>query len=383
MDKKFKKTTKKVVNELKDVKKEDMIYVDPVKHKEKKSLYIGYSERIILFSLLFTVLTVLSFYFMNKSINIQEAEKINYQETSNIDYKVKVKENDFYETEYLSKNMNYIASLIDSVNVKYNYKFTTSKELNSTFNYRIIGTLEILNAENNGLVYTKDYELLENKTVDIKSEKEYLLNEELNIDYGKYNELAKDFKSKYGINSISNLKVYLIVDRKIDNKNIKNNEMDGTSKMLLTIPLSEKMLSIKLDYKDIDKKDTVISNAEFGFKDIWYLGLGIVLLIIGLLFLIKVCKLLNGVTVKNTSYDKYVKKILRDYDRLIVNAESMPDLSEYEVTHVKTFGELLDAKDNLLKPICFYEVNVHNKCHFFVKSEKDIYLLTIKDVDLD
>ena len=47
---------------------------------------------------------------------------VSYKETSYLDYKVYLKENDFFETNYLEKENQYIASLIDHINANFNYK---------------------------------------------------------------------------------------------------------------------------------------------------------------------------------------------------------------------------------------------------------------------
>ena len=52
-----------------------------------------------------------------KSISFISEQQLSYIEKSKLDYRVYLKENDFYESEYLGKNMSYIASLIDFINI--------------------------------------------------------------------------------------------------------------------------------------------------------------------------------------------------------------------------------------------------------------------------
>ena len=44
----------------------------------------------------------------------------NYKENSDVKYKVFLKRNQFFETDYLEENQTYIASLIDYINVDFN-----------------------------------------------------------------------------------------------------------------------------------------------------------------------------------------------------------------------------------------------------------------------
>jgi hypothetical protein len=60
--------------------------------------------------------------------NIKNTEQyVTFNETSNIDYKVYLKDNKFFEDSYLEANKQYIASLIDYISAKFNYKLNLSE----------------------------------------------------------------------------------------------------------------------------------------------------------------------------------------------------------------------------------------------------------------
>ena len=63
------------------------------------------------------ILFILAVVFAFNSFDLSKDDYINYTEKSNIDYKVYLKENDFYEDEYLPKDMIYVASLIDNIKI--------------------------------------------------------------------------------------------------------------------------------------------------------------------------------------------------------------------------------------------------------------------------
>jgi len=76
------------------------------KIKEKiKNMYFSYKQRVILYSVSFIFLLCLGLLFSYKTIDIKEEKVITYKEIGTLDYKVYLKENDFYEEEYLNKNM--------------------------------------------------------------------------------------------------------------------------------------------------------------------------------------------------------------------------------------------------------------------------------------
>ena len=375
------KKAKKPINELKGIKKEDMIPVKQKKSKRKRGIYLGYYSRLIFNVILFLSLVVTSYIFINKSIVIQEAKNVSYEEHGNADYKVFLKDNIYYEDKYLDKNMSYIANLIDYISVDYNYKFKADTLFDGEYSYKIRADLEILNAENKTLFFTKKYDLIKEKTFTIENQNEYNIVENIKIDYEHYNSLANGFKSSYGVDTESNLIVYLDLYRNIDQNSINNPNINGNGTIKLTIPLSEKAINIKMDSMEINNKNVITSLDDYYLEDIKYLIIGIISLIVSLYLFIKIVKRLSRLSISPTDYDKTLKKILNQYDRLIVTTSSMPNLEKNNIIKLKEFVELLDAKDNLHKPIFFIEVTPHQKAYFFIQDDDKIILFTLKNID--
>ena len=375
------KKAKKTINELKGIKKEDMIPVKQKKSKRKRGLYLGYYSRLIFNVILFLSLVVTSYIFINKSIVIQEAKNVSYEEHGNADYKVFLKDNIYYEDKYLDKNMSYIANLIDYISVDYNYKFKADTLFDGEYSYKIRADLEILNAENKTLFFTKKYDLIKEKTFTIENQNEYNIVENIKIDYDHYNSLANGFKSSYGVDTESNLIIYLDIYRNIDQNSINNPNINGNGTIKLTIPLSEKAINIKMDSMEINNKNVITSLDDYYLEDIKYLIIGIISLIVSLYLFIKIVKRLSRLSISPTDYDKTLKKILNQYDRLIVTTSSMPNLEKNNIIKLKEFVELLDAKDNLHKPIFFIEVTPHQKAYFFIQDDDKIILFTLKNID--
>ena len=78
-----------------------------------------------------------------------------------------------------------------------------------------------------------------------------------------------------------------------------------------------------------------------------------------------------------------ILRILNEYDRLIVENGTGPDTRDCQVIKISKFEELLDVRDNLKLPIMYYVVTKHTKCQFYIKHDDELYLLTIKAVDLE
>ncbi len=350
--------------------------------ESKKKKYVSYKTRVLISSSLFCIFIISSIFLILTSLSAVKLENINYKETSNLDYKVYLKENDFYPDKYLEKDKTYVASLIKNITVNFNYEFTIDKPSNMNIEYNVIGKLVITNPkEKSKSLLEREYILLNDVTDKIVESNNYSIDKEIEIDYDYYNNLANKFRYNYGVDTESYLKVYLTV--KGENTEENSFDIKNNSTMALTIPLSEKMINIKLDYKDLNQQKKIVNTKNAKINDRLKFIIGISLLIIALISLVYLLRLLSYLIRRKTKYDKYINKILREYDRLIINTTSAPILDGYNVIKIDSFQELLDARDNVKGAIKYYVITEHQKCNFYFTHNKDLYLLVIKAVDID
>ena len=349
---------------------------------DKKDKYISFSTRVCIYSIICLISILLAIFCITKSLVIDKEEYVTYQEKSDIDYKVNLKSNDFYESPYLGKDMIYIASLINGIDINFLYDFTITEPANITFNYDVVARLEIVDPVDKQVYYEKEYTLLENQQATIDQKQQYYINQPISIDYNYYNSLANSFKSTYGVDSESNLVVYLKI-----NKNNTNDtdliKISNQSNMSLTIPLSEKAINIQMDYKEINASKTLVKEENVKIENVIFVIFSIIFLLVAIQMLHKLIKILPIFHKKLSLYDNYIKKILTEYDRLIVESSYCPEFEKYNIIKVKEFSELVDVHDNINQPILYYEVTKHQKSYFYIKSNDDIYLTTIKAVDLE
>ena len=379
--KKNNSTNKKINSKSKNKKTKEEIKQVKENKKIKHKLYISYEMKIATNIVLTFLLILIGSYYLIKSINVLSVLNVNYREKSNLDYKVYLKNNEFYDSEYLGKGMSYVASLIDKITADFNYTFDIDKESSIDFDYDITAELVISDTTKNNILLKKDYTLLQSTKENMKNAKQHTINKTINIDYDYYNKIANKFKVSYGIDTKSDLNIYL----NIHEKNTENNsfKLENKSVMALTIPLSQKSINITLDYKDINKTSQVIKNSEIIINNYVYLALGTALILIGILETIHLIKLLLLTKNKKTNYDKYINKILNEYDRLIVETTTAPNMQDKNIIKINRFNELLDVRDNLKLPIKYYVISKHQKCQFYIDHEEELYILTIKEVDIE
>lgn len=375
---KKKNKTKKVEQKI-EIKKETKVKKD--NKKLKHNLYIGYETKIAMTIVLTFLLLLIGSYYIIKSINVLSVLNVNYREKSNLDYKVYLKNNEFYDSEYLGKGMSYVASLIDKITADFNYTFDIDKDSNINFDYDITAELVISDTNKNNVFLKKEYTLLQNTKEEMVNAKQHTINKTIDIDYDYYNTIANKFRISYGVETRSDLNIYL----NIHEKNSENNsfKLENKSVMALTIPLSQKSINITLDYKDINKTSEVIKNSQIIINNYIYLIMGIVLLLIGIIELIYLINLLLLIKNKKTKYDKFIAKILNEYDRLIVETTTGPNTQDKNIIKINKFEELLDVRDNLKLPIKYFIISKHQKCQFYIDHEEEIYILTIKEVDIE
>lgn len=373
LDKKKKIENLKSAEENKFVEKKNL----------KKIKYESFENKLIKQIILMVFTLILSLGMIYYALNNTNKESISYTQNGNVDYKVCLKENNFYSQNCLDKNMSYVSSLIKNVGLTFNYDLNTSEQLNVKTEYEVTAKLVISNAENTSKYFEQKY-ILQDKTSEGISQinNEYKISKNIDIDYDYYNTIASTFKSQYGVETNSYIEVSFQVFH--TNKEIEDIRVPSPNPVILNIPLSQKSININMTASGINKQETQnIESSIFTLNNIICLFIGIIALIVCLISGLKIAKMLTLIKEKKNNYDKFMEKILREYDRLIVETSTLPKFNNYFVTKVNSFGELIDVRDNLRLPIMYYEVAKHQKCHLYIIDNKNLYLLTVKAVDME
>ncbi len=347
--------------------------------ENNKEKYIPYT--IIIGIIILVILLVLVYF----SLAFKKTQKIHYSDKSNLDYKVYLKKNDYYETDYLGKDKQYISSLIDYIDADFNYLFNTEDGLDLDYSYYIVATLNVAN-QNGKTIYDKEDYLVDNQQVNNSNGRSLAVKENVKIDYQKYNKLASEFIDNYGITSNATLTVSLHV-----NVNGKNNEYNKQIKengvINMVIPLTNRTLDITMDYDLSNNKDAVLQYSEAIIKNPNLFYTSIILIGVELIIVSSIILYLLPRRNPNAIYRSKLNKILRDNERYIsetVITENVNDLMKTKslrIEIVKTFQDLMDIRDCLNKPILFHEENNGKEAVFYIISEKVgyIHIMSVED----
>lgn len=326
--------------------------------------------KLIVKIVLLVVLLSLSVSLLKSSLTANNI--LSYTEKGNVDYKVYLKENNFYKEQFLGKNMTYITSLVDYINIDFSYNFDTSEKANLDYTYSIYGNLVITPEDNSKVLFDEEYILQDVTAKKMLNTSEYDIVKTITLDYNYYNDLANTFKSTYGVNCNSKLIVKLQVDT--NGKDLKyETNFNNSNKMEVVFSLAQKQVDINMDSAILDEKQNINIETESLIKNKGILILGIIFVFASIMVSISLWKTINGKRMQKDEYTRYIEKILNNYDRAIVETSYIPNLDDYEVIEVGKFSELLDVRDTVRLPIIYSPIEEQGSC-FYIRHEKTIYI---------
>ena len=295
-----------------------------------------------------------------------------------MDYKVYLKKNDFFDTPYLEKDMTYITSLIDYINLDFDYNVAYDYIVNGEYRYYLYAVIESKQNNKENKLWHEEYKLMDEVKKELKNATEYNIKENIDIDYNKYNDRLISFKKTLNLNSAEGLlKIYLKLTGDIEGKQIK-------------IPIENNILLLKMPLSELTINATVESNSDSNVKEISKVVNSERLKtnkILGVIYLIGTisCIILFFVMSKKrrdlNKYENMLKKILNTYDSIIVNVKKIPDVRGYKTIYVDTFEELLDAHGEVRMPINYYKDT--GKSYFILLNDSTawIYVMSKRKIE--
>lgn len=170
--------------------------------KYNKMISSKKSFHIIYYLCLIGIFSCLLILFFVKTFVSKTVPTLNYKENSTIDYSVKLKPNKYYDTSVLPSGMDYIASLIDTINLKFSYTFTTNKSIDYDTTYYIEAITRVYGKDNENILYEKKEKLTEEEKITKKDIMANHFYKEVSVDYDKFNDFVRGFKTSYLLNTI-------------------------------------------------------------------------------------------------------------------------------------------------------------------------------------
>ncbi len=348
-----------------------------------KKHYFSFESRIIVLLILMVLSLVIVGILYYSFLTYEDNQEISYDNNGYVNYKLYLKDNTMMDRKELEDSRDaYFTDLLDKIDVNFEYDFLINRKTNINFKYNVVAEIVIKDIKEEKELYSDRFILASKQGLKINNDNNIVINETIkDIDYGYYQSIAYSYSSQLGEETKNYLNIYLEVFKENDKKE-RNYVLNETDRVGVLIPLSSDMVLAKITANDLAKKGQI---DRIGFintkRDI--ICIAGIFGVLAIYFALKIYNLIILLKDKKSVYDKYVSKLLNKYDKVIAESTTVIDLKKYDVIKIKNFDELLDIYDNLELPIIYCEVVKGEKCYFYIKNNKDVYLLQVKAVDLE
>lgn len=334
-----------------------------------------------------TFLFALSFLFI--FITGNKLHYVKYNEKNNTSYKVFIKDNEFFNNDYLEKDNEYISSLIDKIEANFDYLISVEENISYNYSYKIESNVYIKRKNSSEYLYNKTDTILDkvNKTSD---EKLVNISETVNIDYNAYNNLMKKFVNSYALDDIESI---LTVNMYVNVLGACDNIMDTVDKesvLSIKIPLTTRVVDIESSDNLLNNQNNLLECKKNIENTLVFLILFIGFLIVGLILLYVTVKYIVKTRTAENIYQREIKKILNNYGSYIQTLTNKFDFKNYQILHIKSFNDMLEISDTINQPILMKENNDKTGAYFLILANtKVIYIYRLKvstiyeDMDLD
>lgn len=329
--------------------------------KNKKSIVICF------------LLIILSIFIIMSSFNNSPKESYEYKVNKKVDYKISVKENNFFKNDYIDMNQTYISSVLNKILANFNYEFEGNMKENINYSYDIAEVMNVKYSNNNENLWSEKNYIIENKQINLENENKFNIKESVEVNYNEYNNKAKQFKANFNIPIKSTLEIILTVKQKIDTK--EKIEQIGT--VSLYVNLNEDVCKIEQkstglnSYKQLENTKNV---------NVFMLIIGLIILIPSVSVVLKNTMKFEAVNNNVGTYSKAIKKILKNYGDVVAEIIKPIELNENtQIIDVKNFDQLLDVEEELRMPILFYEVERGKEGCFIIINNNVAYRYILRN----
>ena len=309
---------------------------------------------------------------------------ISYSEKSDVDYKVYLKENDFYDEEWLPKDQAYVATLIDSIKADLKYELDMhTDDINYKYSYSIVAALEILDKKSNETLFSPEYVMKENATYEQNSNNKLLINEKVDIDYGYYNDLATRFVDVYNLTDVvSTLVVNMNINVVGDSASFEQNSNNHYN-VSLYIPLTSRTVSVEIK-STVPTEESKVLACKNAFNQDIFRNLAVILSVIFVILLLFFIAFIYLTRNEDINYSIKVKKIFNAYRSYIQRINKAFDTNGYQLLEISSFDEMLEIRDIIQSPILMNE-NEDQTCTTFVipTNTNLLYTFELKVEDYD
>ena len=354
-----------------------------IKRKSEKRIIL--KQWVQVFILIFVLLLmVFSLWAIVKSVKpkVSSAKELySYSYVNDMNYKVYIKQNKFYTQPYMEMNKQYIASLIDHIDVTTKYTFKSDEDLQYTYDLVVVATAKGIFAESDSKVsevWSKEYQIIPEETK-TGTGNTISIEKTVTVDYNRYNSIMTDFRNTFGlsIDAEVDLAFKIIVTGGLPGQEHTLNENINN---ILQIPLLKSTIMLKPNFENSGRNTIVADDKSSSKTNFPLLIFGIALLLFALYMFIGFARKLIKTT-KKSEYVLKLNKILKEYGDIIAESDNLPDLSQYDVVAIKHLQDLIDIEEELHSPIICNEIRDDLETWFIILYDKTAYRYILRYED--
>jgi len=336
---------------------------------------------MFIISILITFSISLSLFFMFSEKN--KNYYIEYDEKSNIDYKVYLKENDFFENDFLGNDKEYVASLIDYIDANFNYKLSLDEgNVKYKYSYRVEANVSVKRKSGGNYIYDNK-ETLVDKVENETSNKEVIINENIKLNYNYYNDLINRFITVYSLDDIESVLTINLYVNVIGSCEEFEENANKESVMSLSIPLTTKTVAIEMSDNLINTENNVMQCKKNDNNSMFLCVIGVIFTLVWISLIILMCKYIIKTRTAENIYERELKKILNNYGSYIQKLSNNLDFKKYQLLKIDTFTDMLEIRDTIRQPILMKENEEKTGAYFVVpSSSKILYVYRLKVSDI-
>ena len=347
-------------------------------YKQTRKKWINYQliaiAAVLLLAMCMTVL----------SVALNKTYYVNYEEKSKVEYGVTLKDNEFFEGDYLDEDYTYVATLIDEIHTDLKYQIVTdaAESVKFDYKYRVDAVIEIRDAKSGKVLFAPVYNVIEEKSA-AKSGTFLTVLEGVDIDYGYYNEIAERFIATYELEGAeAALVLKMPVTMTGESEMFADGKHSFAAEPSLKIPLTKKTVEVEPIVTESEDAKQILSRSTTKAAKVFMI-LAIVFAVIDLALVVLLICFVQLSKNFDTTYEARLQRLLRNYKSFIQKINNAFDTEGYRVLYVDTFEEMLEIRDTINSPILMNE-NDDKTCTTFVIAEGQVayvYELKVEDYD--
>ena len=336
-----------------------------LKQSWNKAVHYNYASRIATLLGIILLFFILFVVFLFKAFGYEMGGSSTYSEYTTNDYYVCSDSTNEYCT---PKDREYKSYDVDHINVKFTYDAKYSSSVSFDAKYYIAARLRIYDAnDKTRLKYTKEDMIIDKTPLTIGGE---VINfsSDAYVDYKTYRYKVASYIAENGEDASATLEVALYLDSEDVARKIS----------YITIPLTEDTFDIAASNLD-NQNQLVVYNTVDSTVDPFYIFISIICVLMDLLLFLYLYNFVSMINHLDSKYTIKLRRILKEYDKYIVNANNEYSIPEdVRVVDVDRIEELVDARNSLDKPIVYEKIN-NIKSKFYVEDGNIVYCYTLKD----